>query len=367
MMIHRYAAIFFAVTAACAAAGTFDVKLRLPPDGLYAREEMEIEMRVEDPSRMDPVQGPAPVIRARIECTIEMPAMPGMPKYNETAHVEGIPGEYGIHPTFAHGGTYVLHVKVAPPEGDPFQRDFNLAVQDAEAARKHKPKPPRFYLELSAAPKTPQAGRPAELQLVIRDRENPGEVFNNFEQMHEKLLHLIIVRSDLTGFAHEHPEKAADGTFRLQYTFLAGGEYHLFAEAAPRGAGSQLMMAKLRVSGGKAASVPSPSGAAIEVRLPDTAVPARRMVTLCFELREPSTHAPIADLEPYLGAQGHLILIHQDATTFVHSHPDEIGQPGNIPFLARLPKPGRYRGWLQVKRKGVVVTNEFQLEAGAGE
>jgi len=330
---------------------------------------MEIEMRVEDTSRVDPVQGAAPVIRARIECSIGMPAMPGMPKYDEVAHIEGVPGEYGIHPTFAHGGTYLLRAAVTTAEGETFQREFNLAVQDAEAARKHKPKPARFQLELSAAPKTPQAGQPAELQLTIRDRENPGAVYSNFEIMHEKLLHLIIVRNDLTRFAHEHPEMGTDGTFRLKYAFPSGGEYHLFAEAAPRGAGSQLMMAKLKVSGskGSAADAPATGNLGIEMIPPSTPVPSRRMVTLGFALREPATRAPVGDLEPYLGAQGHLILIHQDGVTFVHSHPDEISQAGTIPFLARLPKPGRYRGWLQVKRKGVVVTNQFQLEAGASE
>ena len=160
----------------------------------------------------------------------------------------------------------------------------------------------------------------------------------------------------------------ADGTFRLTYAFAAGGDYHLFAEAAPRGAGSQLMMARLRVGGSKAGTATStPGDHGIEITPPSTPVPARRMVTLGFALRESSTHAPVGDLEPYLGAQGHLILIHQDGVTFVHSHPGEISQPGHIPFLARLPKPGRYRGWLQVKRKGVVLTNEFELQAGAGD
>src|SRR6476469_9763370 len=172
--MRRYAATFLAVACICQAADKYAVTLRLPADGLYAREEMEIEMRVEDTTRVDPVQGPAPVIRARLDCVIEMPAMPGMPKYQEIAHIEGVPGEYGIHPTFAHGGVYLLRVTVTPPDGEPFQREFNLAVQDAEAARRHKPKPARFTLEFTAAPKTPQAGAPAEMQFLIRDRESPG-------------------------------------------------------------------------------------------------------------------------------------------------------------------------------------------------
>src|SRR5262245_57641055 len=96
-------------------AGKYAVTLRLPPDGLYAREEVEIEMRIEDNSRVDSVLGPAPVIRARVECTIEMPAMPGMPRVQQVAHTESVPGEYGVHPTFAHGGDYVLQISAAPP------------------------------------------------------------------------------------------------------------------------------------------------------------------------------------------------------------------------------------------------------------
>src|SRR4029453_11957441 len=124
-----------------------------------------------------------------------------------------------------------------------------LRVLDADKARKHKPKPARFQLELKAAPKTPAAGQPSDLTFVIRDREVPGSIYATFERMHEKLLHLVIVRSDLAEFAHEHPEMGADGVFRLRYQFPSGGEYHLFAEVAPKGAGAQVLMGKLKVSG----------------------------------------------------------------------------------------------------------------------
>jgi hypothetical protein len=76
----------------------------------------------------------------------------------------------------------------------------------------------------------------------------------------------------------------------------------------------------------------------------------------------------VNDVQPYLGALGHLILVHEDGETFVHSHPDELdpkaGKDGHLAFLARFPKPGRYRGWVQIQRAGVVETGPFTVAAG---
>src|SRR5207244_7275861 len=208
-----------------------------------------------------------------------------------------------------------------PPEDQPFQVEFPLHVRDAEEARRHKPRPARYQVEISSVPRTPKAGERAELQFIIRDREGPGAVVAAFERMHEKLLHLIIVRNDLSHFAHEHPEIMPDGTFRMNYVFGAGGEYHLFAERAPRNAGAQVIMAKLRVSGKTperfdiAKLTRAPVWRAGDVRISlqtgGVPIPPRKMVALGFSLTDASTGAPIRDLEPYLGAQAHLILIHQ--------------------------------------------------------
>ena len=45
------------------------------------------------------------------------------------------------------------------------------------------------------------------------------------------------------------PAPASGGTFHLRYTFPAGGEFRLFADVAPKGAGSQILMAKVNVAG----------------------------------------------------------------------------------------------------------------------
>ena len=328
-----------------AAAGRYQIRLRLPEGGLFAREEMQIEFRVEDTSRPDPLSGFAPVIRAAPDATIEMPAMAGMPKFSEVAHAEGAPGDYGIHPTFAHGGEYRLTLRVHPPGGEVFEQAFTLDVADARP----KPGPPRYSLDVAAQPKRPKAGEPVELQLVVRDRET-GAV-QAFDIAHEKLMHLVIVRKDLGQFAHEHPEPGAGGTFSLRYTFPTGGEYHLFADVAPRGAGSQVVMAKVKISG--------PEGPAFDIRkstpLMDN-LPARKTVPLSF--------AVPPDIEPYLGAAGHLMLVHEDGESFVHSHPaDDAPSGGELHFLARLPKPGLYRGWLQVQRAGKIETTALVVRA----
>jgi len=342
-------------TTAAGAADRYHVTLRLPPDGLYAREEMQIEFRVEDTTRPDPLGGFTAVIRAAPEATIDMPAMPGMPKFSEIAHPEGVPGEYGIHPTFAHGGEFRLRLAIHPPGGDTFEKVFPLAVQDAVPRRKAAP--PRYSLELMTEPKRPKAGEAVELRLVVRDRDAAGAAVSSFETVHEAPMHLIIVRRDLTGFSHEHPQLEGGG-FRVRYRFSAGGEYHLFADIAPRGAGGQVLMAKLKVAGPESGTDPTPSSGNSAEMITPPDLPVRTTTLVVFRIHDPR------DLEPYLGAPAHLILIHEDAESFVHSHPmDEISPEGELRFLARLPKAGAYRGWLQFKKAGTIQTVALEVRA----
>src|SRR5262249_48156731 len=150
----------------------------------------------------------------------------------------------------------------------------------------------RFQMELHSAPKTPKSGTPAELQFIVRDHEDPKKVFAAFEPLHERLMHLVIVRTDLGQFAHVHPELGADGIFRIRHIFPTGGEYHLLAEVAPRRAGVQTIMATLRVAGQApapfdiTAAVRSPAdlvrGVEIELKTPSDPIPVHRLVPLTF-------------------------------------------------------------------------------------
>jgi hypothetical protein len=69
----------------------------------------------------------------------------------------------------------------------------------------------------------------------------------------------------------------------------------------------------------------------------------------------------VADVEPYLGADGHLVALREGDLAFLHTHP--AGEPGGpIEFGVEYPSPGRYRLFLQFKHDGEVRTAAFTRE-----
>lgn len=358
--------------------GPYTITLQAPAAGLFAGEEMEIEFRVEKSDG-------APLTVARIRGVVDMPSMPAMPRFDEIAHGEGIPGVYGVHPVFPHGGEYRLCLTVLPPEiqpiGDPrptepFTFEFPLTVWDAAASQTRESAKVRpFTLDVIASPRHPSAGEPVELELRVRltNSLDLREV-TDFDLQHERLMHVFIVSDDLTEFSHEHPEPAGPGVFRLTHRFARPGRYRLWADVAPKDAGSQVLLASLTVSAGAggdspAAARPTPPAAAatrVALRLPEDGLSAGRTAVVLAELTD-AKGRPVRDLQPWLGALGHLLLVNRSADRFAHAHPDDrdasLGRDGRIPFLVRLPEPGAYKGWLQFQRGGVVETVEVALEA----
>ncbi|HMO00500.1 MAG TPA: hypothetical protein PKD59_13895, partial [Miltoncostaeaceae bacterium] len=75
---------------------------------------------------------------------------------------------------------------------------------------------------------------------------------------------------------------------------------------------------------------------------------------LAYRLRRDGR--PVDGVEPYLGADGHLVALREGDLAFLHVHPEESDDPSTIRFGATLPSPGRYRLFLQFKHDGEVRT-----------
>jgi len=207
-----------------------------------------------------------------------------------------------------------------------------------------------------------------------RDPET-GAGITKFTDVHERAFHLFIVSRDLETFAHVHPQLARDGTLELRQD-LAPGQYILIADFLPVGGTPQLVQRVIVTPGYKGPLFASPPPlnqsvseqvvSGLRVRLDASQLKAGRASPLRVEIADARTGAPVTDLEPYLGAPGHLLVVSQDGTAAIHGHPDDVpGQVNRGPavtFDPVLPAPGTYKLWVQFQRKGQVVTAPFVVQ-----
>ncbi|GIF10142.1 hypothetical protein [Actinoplanes teichomyceticus] len=190
---------------------------------------------------------------------------------------------------------------------------------------------------------------------------------------HDKDLHLIVVRRDLSGFQHVHPELGRDGTWSIPLAVPAAGQYRVFADFQPAGNDGLTLGADVPAVGDyRPTPLPATARTATvdgyTVTLTgDLAPGASSTVTLSVS----KDGRPVTDLQPYLGAYGHLVALRDGDLAYLHVHPD--GTPGDgrttagpaIAFHAEVPSAGAYRLYLDFQHGGKVRTAEFTAVAGS--
>jgi hypothetical protein len=204
-------------------------------------------------------------------------------------------------------------------------------------------------------------------ELAFRIIGPDGAAVADFDVEHDRRMHLIVVRRDLTGFQHLHPRMDPDGTWSTPISLQNAGVYRVFADFTHDGEDTTLG-ADLLVNG-EAEYVDLPresasanTGTGYSVRLESGTSVAGTEDELAFTVERDGE--PV-DVEPYLGADGHLVALREGDLGFLHVHPVEGGAPGEpIRFMTEFPTQGRYRLYLQFKHRGEVHTAEFTRAAG---
>jgi hypothetical protein len=207
----------------------------------------------------------------------------------------------------------------------------------------------------------------ASTRIRIHIQKNDGERINEFDISHEKLLHLIVISKDLSYFNHIHPEYKGNGVFEIENSFPAGGEYRLIADFKPAGGDSMTKMEWVQVDGKPAAPKPvvpdtilvqSAQGNKVALRIDNMA--AGQESKLTFTLTDEASNQPVTDLEPYLGAIGHVVILSEDGEKYVHVHAEEGQATGpNAVFETSFPRAGMYKIWGQFQRSREVFTVSY--------
>jgi Cu+-exporting ATPase len=231
-----------------------------------------------------------------------------------------------------------------------------------------------------------KTGQPTQLTLEIRDAET-GELVSDLVRTHQVWMHMIVTRTDLGTFAHIHPEPTnTPGVYTVRAKFPTAGQYLVHTEFRRNGQmGDVVDLHTVTVAGRQPAEAPVPTGEVrswtgngVRIRLEgDATVGATSDLALTFAHVDAAGQeiGPVTDLQPYLGAAGHVVVMRADGSTFAHRHAETFDNHGR-PVLAvpgtrfgphldlhvRFDRPGTYRLWAQFEvADGTVVTAPFVL------
>ncbi|TDD03710.1 hypothetical protein E1292_20560 [Nonomuraea deserti] len=215
-----------------------------------------------------------------------------------------------------------------------------------------------------------EPGEPADFRFTVTGPD--GRPVTGYEVQHDKKMHFIVVSRDLSTFQHVHPEMAADGTWSVELAFPEAGAYRAFADFAPTGGDALTLGTDLSVAGDYEPKALPP--------VTRTSTVDGYTVTLDGDLKPGQASRltlkvgkdgePVTDLQPYLGAYGHLVALRANDLAYLHVHPD--GEPGDgktgagpdIVFYAEVPSDGDYRLFLDFQHGGEVRTADFTLGGG---
>ena len=273
--------------------------------------------------------------------------------------------------------------------------------------------------------KTTIAAGPGHLlTLAITDSEWFGRRFSPLIPDHGKLMHLFLVRDDLSAFAHLHPLMIDSSTFRTALPPLPPGPYRVYGDIVQENGFSQTLLDSVTLTANRdpwksldsddswwKSSQPSAVSYQPESQLEDAAtmtwlrdsapIVAGRDIELRFAVR--TKEGKPAPLEPYMGMLSHAVITRADGAVFVHLHPAGTismgsqlvyalrrssdttgvlaaritaaeqaaapmasmatgGEPGTVTLPYAFPQPGPYRIWVQVKVRGRVLTGVFDTQ-----
>lgn len=257
----------------------------------------------------------------------------------------GAPGAHGgaSHHEMAMAGMSSMHDHASVAGG--------LAVSDGA----YTLEPTRTFL---------RAGEPARFAFRVADARG-GVVRDAYQLESQRELHLIVVRRDLRYYQHLHPTRDAAGTWSTELTLPEPGVYRAYADFQI--AGQRHVLATDLFAPGDFQPQPLSAPASVaqaggyQVALQPAGVRGGGESELTFRVTRGGR--PVEDLQPYLGAKGHLVALREGDLAYLHVHPQSSQRPANeIHFMSLFASAGRYRLFLQFQTRGRVHAVAYTLE-----
>lgn len=201
----------------------------------------------------------------------------------------------------------------------------------------------------------------ANEEIIITLKDLSGNPLNDLEINHEKVMHLIVVDEDLDQYYHLHPEEIGAGQFKVK-SQLNEGNYKAFVDIKSENLAYDVNPVPFEVGN---PSTVEHNHASLEVdknlekvinensvTLTTTNLVVSEPVTLTFDVHG-------AELEPYLGAMGHVVILDEKAEEYLHVHPPNEQE---TVFETEFPHAGIYKIWAEFQVNGEVTAYPFVVE-----
>lgn len=229
---------------------------------------------------------------------------------------------------------------------------------------------PMYEMSFTTVPETPEPGKATKLIFEPRRKDNDS-IQVPLDEVHEKKIHVILVSKDLAWYDHIHPDYQPDGTYTVDEVFPFGGEFIVFADYQPTGAGNQVERKTVVVNGmlktpesfTKEILSTQTDGYTVTLKPSQGKILTNNMIHMGVEVTDKGK--PVTDFENIMGAKGHLVIISGDGQKYLHVHPDEVD--GALDLHTQFDQPGIYRAFFQFQTNGKLHTSYFTLDVKEGK
>jgi hypothetical protein len=258
------------------------------------------------------------------------------------------------------GGAMAAGAAIGPIDvsaDDDHSMDAPTEASDAQTPRGLSVVASGHRLVLDETVLASSAPTPFEFRIV----DDAGNAVVDFEELHERPLHLIVLSRNLVDYLHLHPTMDATGNWAVDLPALEPGSYRVFADFQPTGDTNLTLGADLTVAGDtRPVELPAPADAdtvdGYEVAL--SGRPAVGETDLTFTV---SREGRQVVTDPYLGAAGHLVAIREGDLAYLHVHPHEGDGEAAVTFTGEFPSAGTYRLFFDFSHDGTVRTASYTV------
>ncbi|MGJ1214382.1 MULTISPECIES: heavy metal-binding domain-containing protein [Bacteroidota] len=256
-----------------------------------------------------------------------------------------------------------MHPEVKGNKGDKCSKCGMNLVPENKGTAKH------FDVIISSEPEVIEAGKSTQFKIIVKNEDKVVSL----EEVHEMKMHLLVVNEELTWFDHIHPIEQEDGSYLIDEIFPTAGDYLFFVDYKPENEEGNVYKHSLNVVGNTTEIAQLDTNAKFESEsdgytariLNGADLKTNTSQPLQFEILKDGNKINDDELQNYLGAKAHIVMISQAEKEFLHIHPMS-NESYQIYAETLIKKPGLYRMWMQFKISNKVHTVDFTVHVAEG-